>query len=278
MKDLSNQQQSIELLQQLGLKEYEAGCFVALARLPKGTAKEISETSDVPRTRVYDAIRVLESKGLVEIQHSNPQQFRAVPIEEAAETLRQEYESRTDTLIEAIENIEPAIPDDDEEITHEVWALSGVTPIENRTQQLIDAAGREIVLIVGREEVITDGLLERLQEALDTGLDVLVGTQTEELREQIVEALPDAEVFVSGLEWLHSSPLEANDDTTISRLLLIDKNTILVSSVHETDTGGIETEKAVFGRGFDNGIVVIARRLMATGLPPRQDPDTTVDD
>jgi HTH-type transcriptional regulator, sugar sensing transcriptional regulator len=278
MKDLSNQQQSIELLQQLGLKEYEAGCFVALARLPKGTAKEISEASDVPRTRVYDAIRVLESKGLVEIQHSNPQQFRAVPIEEAAETLRQEYTSRTDTLIEAMDNIEPAIPDGDEEITHEVWALSGVTPITNRTQQLIDAAGREIVLIVGRDEVITDGLLEQLHEALDTGLDVLVGTPTEELREQIAEALPDAEVFVSGLEWLHSSPLEANDDTTISRLLLIDKNTILVSSVHETATGGVETEKAVFGRGFDNGIVVIARRLMATGLPPRQDPDTTADD
>jgi HTH-type transcriptional regulator, sugar sensing transcriptional regulator len=278
MKDLSNHQQSIELLQQLGLKEYEAGCFVALARLPKGTAKEISETSDVPRTRVYDAIRVLETKGLVEIQHSNPQQFRAVPIEEAAETLRQEYESRTETLIEAIDNIEPAIPDGDEEITHEVWALSGTTAISNRTQQLIDAAGREIVLIVGRDEVITDGLLEQLQEALETGLDVLVGTQTEELRKQIAEALPDAEVFISGLEWLHSSPLEATDDTTISRLLLIDKNTILVSSVHETDTGGVETEKAVFGRGFDNGIVVIARRLMATGLPPRQDPDTTAED
>ena len=279
MKDLSNQQQSIELLQQLGLKEYEAGCFVALARLPKGTAKEISETSEVPRTRVYDAIRVLETKGLVEIQHSNPQQFRAVPIEEAAETLRQEYESRTDTLIEAMTAIEPAESNGgDEEITHEVWALSGTAAITNRTQQLIDAAGREIVLIVGRDEVITDGLLEQLQEALDTGLDVLVGTQTEELREQIAEALPDVEVFVSGLEWLHSSPLEPNDNTTISRLLLIDKNTILVSSVHETDTGGIETEKAVFGRGFDNGIVVITRRLMATGLPPRHDPDTTADE
>ncbi|WP_458191135.1 hypothetical protein [Haladaptatus sp. NG-WS-4] len=57
--------------------------------------------------------------------------------------------------------------------------------------------------------------------------------------------------------------------------MLIDKNTILVVSVHETDTGGVETEKAVFGRGFDNVIVVIARRLMATGLPRRQDPDVT---
>ena len=274
MKEISNQQQSVDLLQQLGLKEYEARCFVALARLPKGTAKEISDISEVPRTRVYDAIRVLETKGLVEIQHSNPQQFRAVPIEEAAETLRQEYESRTDTLVEALTAIEPTeLNGGDEEITHEVWALSGTTAITNRTQQLINAAGREIVLIVGRDEVITDELLEQLQEAVDTGLTVLIGTQTEEIRAQIAEALPDAEVFVSGLEWLHSSPLETGDDTTISRLLLIDKNTILVSSVHETDTGGIESEKAVFGRGFDNGIVVIARRLMASGLPPADDPE-----
>ena len=44
------------------------------------------------------------------------------------------------------------------------------------------------------------------------------------------------------------------------------------------DTGGIETEKAVFGRGFDNGIVVIARRLMATGLQPADDPETPDND
>ena len=71
----SNHTKAIELLQELGLKQYEAKSFVALSRLPSGTAKEMSEVSEVPRTRIYDAIRVLESKGLVEIQHSNPQRF-----------------------------------------------------------------------------------------------------------------------------------------------------------------------------------------------------------
>nr|WP_217693461.1 helix-turn-helix domain-containing protein [Natrinema saccharevitans] len=48
MDDVSNQDQAIELLQQLGLKEYEARSFVALARRQRGTAKDISETSEVP--------------------------------------------------------------------------------------------------------------------------------------------------------------------------------------------------------------------------------------
>ena len=272
MKELSNRQQAVELLQQLGLKEYEARCFVALTRFPKGTAKEISETSDVPRTRVYDAIRVLESKGLVEVQHSNPKQFRSVPIAEAAETLRQEYESRTETLVDVIESIAPAPGDDDREVTHEVWALSGGSPIANRTRQLIEVAEREVVFVVGQDDVVTEELTDDLHAARDAGVTVIVGASTEEMRGMLQDALPDTDVFVSGLEWLASSPVDPGDETTISRLLLVDRNTILVSSVKENGSDDLETEKAVFGTGFDNGMVVIARRLMATGLRPTDDP------
>ncbi|WP_342764001.1 TrmB family transcriptional regulator [Halococcus hamelinensis] len=67
----ATEEEVIDLLQDLGLKEYEAKCFAALTRLSSGTAKEISDTAEVPRTRVYDAVRVLESSGLVEIQHGN---------------------------------------------------------------------------------------------------------------------------------------------------------------------------------------------------------------
>jgi len=97
MNELSNLERALELLQQLGLKEYESQAFVALSRPPAWTAKQISEISDVP-TRVYDAVRVLETKGLVEVQHTNPQQFRAVSIASSIETLRNEYDSRVESL------------------------------------------------------------------------------------------------------------------------------------------------------------------------------------
>ena len=56
-------EEAVRVLNELGLKEYEARCFVGLSRLDTGTAKKLSELTDVPRTRVYDAIRVLEAKG-----------------------------------------------------------------------------------------------------------------------------------------------------------------------------------------------------------------------
>ena len=271
MNDPANQDQAVELLQQLGLKEYEAKSFVALSRLPQGTAKDISEHSEVPRTRVYDAIRVLETKGLVEIQHSNPQKFRAVSIDEAVESLQSEYEARAESLRQTLQGLEPADVDEDAEVTHEVWALSGDTAITSRTQQLIDEADEEIVLVIGHEGIFTEKLVDHLHEAQQQGVSVIIGTITAELHEQVQETLPETEVFVSGLEWLGHSAFP-DDETEISRLILIDRETILVSSFTAPTGEGREHEQAVFGRGFDNGLVAIVRRLMATGLLSTDDP------
>lgn len=273
MDDLANQDQAVELLQQLGLKEYEAKSFVGLSRMPQATAKDISEISDIPRTRVYDAIRVLETKGLVEIQHSNPQKFRAVSIDEAVESLQYEYEDRTESLRQTLKGLEPAAITEESEVTHEVWALSGDTAITNRTQQLIDEADKEIVLVIGHREVFSDALIDRLQAAQQRDVDIVIGTINEILHEQVREALPDTEVFVSGLDWLSHSTLP-DDTTEISRLILIDRETILVSSYTTSSSDGREHEHAVFGRGFDNGLVAIVRRLMASGLLPIDDPGT----
>lgn len=264
MTDLSDHETAIEQLQQLGLKEYEAKSFVALSRLPSATAKEMSDISEVPRTRVYDAVRVLETKGLVEIQHSNPQQFRAVSITEAIDTLRAEYESRLTGLQESLLDLEPAMTGGEAETIHEVWALSGGPAIANRTQKLIDEADQEAVLVIGDEAVFTEMLADHLQTAQQRGVTIVVGTPDEALCEQINDALPGAHAFVSGLEWVNSSPL-AEDETDLSRLLLVDRSTILVSSFYESGAGET-SEQAVFGRGFENGVVTVVRRLVGAGV------------
>ena len=259
-------EEAIEVLQQLGLKEYEARCFAGLSRLHTGTAKQLSEMTEVPRTRVYDAIRVLEAQGLVEIQHSSPQQFRAVPLDEATETLRDQYEDRVERLHDALDTVE-IVEEDDETPVQQVWTMSGRDAIENRTNQLIDEAAVEIVLVVGDESLLTEALVASLNE-VGNGVDLLIGALTESLQEQIQTAVPDATTFISGLEWLHGEDA-TEDETAIGRLLLVDRSTILVSSLMP-DT---KDEKAIFGEGFGNGLVVIARRLMAQGLLTARDPE-----
>lgn len=255
-------EESVEILQQMGLKEYEAKCFVALTRLPEGTAKRISEVSDVPRTRVYDAIRVLETKGLVEVQHKNPKVFRAIPIDEAVKNLRDRFESRTQNLSESLQNIESLSPEDKKQVEHEVWALSGGRSVSNRTYQLIDESENEIALVM-RSEFIDDALVEGLGSASDRGVRVFLGTFDGELDEGILDRLPDVEFFSSDLGWLSRPSDYPGDETEISRVMLIDSETILVSTFREDED---TDEKAVFGRGFDNGFVTIVRRLVSRGM------------
>lgn len=261
-----SQREAVDLLQQLGLKEYEAESFVVLARMEKATAKEISEHSEVPRTRVYDAIRVLESRGLVEVQHTSPQQFRAVSIDEAVDIIDRQYDSRLSTLRDALATVDP-IDVDGRQVPHEVWSLVDEDAVAARTRSLVEAADEEVVLVVGSEQFFTEELADVLQSKLEADVDVILGAITAEAGERIQDRLPDAEVFVSGLDWLRGEGTA--EDLAIGRMLLVDHQAILVSTFH-TDGEQVD-EQAVFGQGFTNGLVVIARRLMAIGRFGRGD-------
>lgn len=265
MTERNNVEEAIDVLQQLGLKEYEARCFVGLSRVRSGTAKQLSEMTEVPRTRVYDAIRTLEAKGLVEIQHSSPQRFRAVSLSEATQTLQDQYERRVERLQSALTTME-AMDVKADANPQEVWSMSGREGIENRTDVLIADATEEIVLVIGEESLLTDDLVDRL-EAVGDGTHLVIGAITESVEDRIQALLPQATTFVSGLEWLHGTS-ESEREVAIGRLLLVDRSTILVSSLIP-ETG---KEQAVFGEGFGNGLVIIARRLMAQGLVPTRDP------
>lgn len=265
MSRSENVEEATEVLQELGLKEYEARCFVGLSSLDTGTAKMLSEMTEVPRTRVYDAIRVLEAQGLVEIQHTSPQRFRAVSLEEATATLRDQYEARVERLHDALDPIEIVDTEDDSPV-QQVWSMSGRDAIENRTNQIVGDATEEVVLVLGDESLLTPDLVNALND-VGNGVDLLIGALGESLQDQIHTAVPHATTFVSGLEWLHGETA-TEDEMAIGRLVLIDRSTILVSSI-VPDTG---EERAVFGDGFGNGLVVIARRLMAQGLLTARDP------
>jgi len=258
--------EAVEVLQQLGLKEYEAKCFVGLSRLTTGTAKQLSEITDVPRTRVYDAIRLLEAQGLVEIQHSSPQRFRAVSLEEAAATLRDQYDHRIDRLANALTQADP-VEQDTEDQVQEIWSVSGSAAIANRAEQLINSAVSEVVIVIGDASLLTDELVDSLN-AIGPGVDLLVGAVTESLQDQIHDAVPNATTFMSGLDWLRDDP-GPDENLAIGRLLLVDRSTILVSTI----VPGTREEQAIFGGGFRNGLIVIFRRLLAQGLVSAADPN-----
>lgn len=263
MTHTSPDKTAVELLQQLGLKEYEAKSFVALTQLPSGTARSVSEQVDVPRTRVYEAMRALDERGLVQIQHSTPQEFQAIPISEATKLLRQQYDQRIERLETNLSRLKDEQANDSPTEMQKVWSLTGADAITARTETLIDDASEEIVLVIGDDRAYSEALFDHLQEATERGVRVYVGSLTERAETAVEEQLPEAQTFTTALEWLQGSSDET--EAAVGRLLLVDNANLLASSIQKAESGAIK-ELGVFGRGFENGLVVIMRRLLATGL------------
>ena len=90
---------------------------------------------------------------------------------------------------------------------------------------------------------------------------------TESLQARIHDAVPTATTFLSGIEWLRNGG-DSDGNLAMGCLLLVDRSAILASTI-VPDT---HEEKAIFGGGFRNGLIVMARRLLAQGLLPKRDP------
>lgn len=98
---------AVELLQDLGMSQYEASISVALMRLGGGTAREVSETTSVPRTRIYNAVERLQDRGLVDVQNNSAKQFQPVGRETTLRRFRHKYGDTVTELASQLANLEP---------------------------------------------------------------------------------------------------------------------------------------------------------------------------
>lgn len=83
-----------ELLEKLGLTEYEGKTLSALFRLNEAEAPDVSRMAQVPKTRVYDVLdRLVEKKLVIEIR-GRPKKYRVVDAGAALESLVSEQKKQ----------------------------------------------------------------------------------------------------------------------------------------------------------------------------------------
>lgn len=222
----------------------------------------------MPRTRVYEAVRSLESDGLVEIQHSSPQQFRAIPLSEALQVLDKRHQDRIDRLEGSLRELREGNSTEDRGGNTEVWSLTGTDTITSRAKRLIDSAESEVLMLVGDRQAVSNGVNNRLVSAADRGVDVVVGASSESLRSHVSESTSELFVFDSELDWLSQPGPDVG--ISVGRLLVIDDAGLLASTVVRSD--GTVCERAVCGNGSSNGLVYVLRGLLSTHLDHAPDP------
>lgn len=247
---------AIEQLEQFGLSSYAAQTFVALTSLGTATARDVSQTSDVPRTRVYDAIDELHDWGLVDVQQSSPQQFWAISPETAIRTLEREIVNRTEMLETALGELDETA---DRAKQRGVWTVDGEAAITERVLEFFAAADEEIVYMsVG--DLLTDDLIDGLKEAADRGVSIKIGGVADDVQALIQDDIPGATTFES--LWLWS-------DTPAGRLMLADGEKTLVSVLTKDPAASQPTprsETAIWGDGETNSLVVVTKAVFTWRL------------
>jgi len=247
---------AIEQLEQFGLSAYAARTFVALVSLGTGTAKDVSGVSDVPRTRVYDAIEELHDKGLVDVQQSSPKEFWAISGETTARKFEREMDHRLSVLTAALDELEPV------ERTEEqrgVWTVDGQAAITDRILEFVNDAEEEIVYMTV-EDLLTEDIIDALRAAAERGVRISLGGVSPDVQDEIKDEIPGAELFESLWVW---------SDTPAGRLMMIDGRqtlvSVLVNGVEAAPTDA-RSETAIWGTGQTNSLVVVLKAIFTWRL------------
>lgn len=247
---------AVEQLEQFGLSTYAAGTFVALVTLGTATAKDVSGVSDVPRTRVYDAIDELHELGLVDIQQSSPKEFWAISTETTSRKFEQEMDHRLSILSRALDELDPV---DRSEQQHGVWTVDGQAAVTDRVIEFISGAEDKIVYMTV-EDLLTEDVIDALRAAAERGVTVSLGGGSSDVQAQIQDEIPSAELFESLWVW---------SDTPAGRLMMVDGTQTLVSVlVNGNDAAPTDprSETAIWGSGETNSLVVVLKAIFTWQL------------
>ncbi len=242
---------AVAALKRLGLSNYEARVFAALQRLGTGTAQQISDASEVPRSQVYGAADDLVERGLVELVASSPKEYRPVSLDAAREQLRARLASEQERAFENLAELrtEADEPDDGGAVA----TLRGRQPIDDRIDDLIRAAERQVVFVAPESRSIPDTLAATLRERAREGVAVVVVTAEASERERFADS--PVRVFVMD---------EDNPGDFAGRALMVDERTVLLSATTDDAVGeeAMWTAESSIGRilaqfmqsGIDSGM------------------------
>ncbi len=144
------------------LGEYEIDAYLTVLEQGQLTASEIADRTDIPQPRVYDTVRSLSDRGLVELRESRPMKVVAIDPGEAFDNVQSSLERMIDEL--EARYTAPARE------TEAVSLVKSRSTILRYLEEVIDAAEYELSLSLTPDLLVR--YEEELAETIDDGVSV----------------------------------------------------------------------------------------------------------
>ncbi|MCP3953377.1 MAG: TrmB family transcriptional regulator, partial [Desulfobacterales bacterium] len=127
---------NVSSLKELGFTQYEAACYMALISKHPINGSKLSKISGIARSRIYDVLRSMISKGYV--LETDSSQYAPFPPDELIKKLRIKFEKNITTFEKKVDK---AL----QEPTYDhIWTLTGYENIMLKAKQMIENAETEI--------------------------------------------------------------------------------------------------------------------------------------
>ncbi len=125
-------------LKDLGFSHYEIACYLALVANHPATGSQLSRTSGIARSRIYDVLRNLGEKGMV--MEAGSGSFVPLPPEELIKRLEYQFNAGIDELRSQLASLT-------QETTYEfIWSIKGYDRVMQKAREMITAAKKEIYI------------------------------------------------------------------------------------------------------------------------------------
>lgn len=149
-------------LKEYGLTDYETRAFIALITNGISSAKELSERTKIPYSRIYDVLVNLENIGWVAVISGRPMKYRAERPKNVARIARKQIEAKYERIEHAlIEKLEPLYGNQKQVDSTPIWILDG--EIHNKITEMITNAKSEVNIFF---KTPNEPFLESIFEAL----------------------------------------------------------------------------------------------------------------
>lgn len=225
-------QEFINKLKDLNINSYEAKIWTALLSRGVSTAGELSDISNVPRSRSYDVLESLEKKGFIVMKIGKPIKYIAVPPKEVLERVKKNVKEEADRNVKTLEEIKNTEILDDLTKLHEqgvemvepsdiTGALKGRDNLNNQLIMMIKEAEESIILVTSEEGIKrkTDLLLKHLKKAKERGVNIKISAPLKGFKD--LNALKEI--------------AEVKDLELTGRFCIIDSTSVLFMMAHDED-------------------------------------------
>ena len=141
----SRMDEVIDGLKELGFNSYEAKVYLALLKKYPATGYEVGQVSNIPQSRAYDTLKVLEKRKIVIASNSKPVTYTPIKPGELTKRFRRKIASTLDYLDKSLPNVK-------DDYTEPLLSISGNSSIREKIVELIKHAQKEIYIEIWSQD------------------------------------------------------------------------------------------------------------------------------